>query len=191
MQTPCQKYNMSRAQQIVWKEIPLGEGKYEVSSTGIVRVKGGKHARNIGKIKSTSDYKGYKSVVLRHEGKNKHFLVHTLVAMAFFGDRRSKGTSNHDRMTVNHKDLNPSNNHVDNLEWCTMAENWKHAKKHNCWKGNGQNKQVIDTATGEIFPSIAEAARVKGYHQSSIVKYLNGSWKPNRTTLAYYTEQAA
>lgn len=59
------------------------------------------------------------------DGKCKYFLVHRLVAQAFITNDDS--TKN----CINHLDVNPKNNHVDNLEWCTRAENNKHAFENN------------------------------------------------------------
>jgi len=51
------------------------------------------------------------------------YLVHRLVAMAYL--------PNPDGLTdVNHKDGNPSNNDISNLEWMTRAENIAHAKEN-------------------------------------------------------------
>jgi hypothetical protein len=62
---------------------------------------------------------GYLSVVFWPE-KERHY-VHRLVAKSFL--------SNGDGLPfVNHKDSNPSNNGVDNLEWCTHQQNVTHAQ---------------------------------------------------------------
>jgi len=65
---------------------------------------------------------GYCSVELFNKGKSKRFLIHRLVAQHFI--------PNPDNLPqVNHKDENPRNNCVDNLEWCTA--------KYNMNYGNG------------------------------------------------------
>ena len=53
-------------------------------------------------------------------GKPKLVAVHTLVLLAH-GPARPAGA------VVNHRDGNRSNNHISNLEWCTPAENERHA----------------------------------------------------------------
>lgn len=94
----------------VWKPIP-GYEDYEISSYG--RVWSCK--RNI-VLKLKTVKTGYVFVSLWKDGKQKMFLVHRLVASLFIDNP-------HNFPTVNHKDENPSNNVVGNLEWCTQGYN--------------------------------------------------------------------
>lgn len=64
---------------------------------------------------------GYEYVSLMATGAKKptKMLVHRIVAQAF-----CDGSG----QVVNHKDGNKRNNHADNLEWCSFAENNDHAR---------------------------------------------------------------
>lgn len=57
----------------------------------------------------------HQAVWLQVDGKQKHFYVHRLVAEAFLPNPENKGC-------VFHKDGNPQNNHMENLEWRTKKE---------------------------------------------------------------------
>lgn len=59
---------------------------------------------------------GYASVELFNKEGSKRLLVHRLVADAYIPNPNSLPQ-------VNHKDENPKNNHVSNLEWCTAKYN--------------------------------------------------------------------
>jgi len=56
---------------------------------------------------------------MSNKGKRKKVPVHRLVAYAFLPNPDNKPF-------VNHKDLNPSNNCLHNLEWVTESENTRH-----------------------------------------------------------------
>lgn len=107
--------------QEIWKDIPNYEGLYQISNLG--RVKSIKN--NI--IKKPSILKkGYLNMCLRKNGKAKYILIHRLVALAYIPNPNNFPC-------VNHKDCNPQNNRVDNLEWITYKEN-NNYKNHNLKK---------------------------------------------------------
>lgn len=68
--------------------------------------------------------KGYLKVSFYVNGKDKKFFVHRLVLMTF------NPVDGMENLQVNHIDGNKQNNYVGNLEWCTNAENQRHAFQH-------------------------------------------------------------
>ena len=98
-----------------WRPVVGYEGLYEVSNTGRVRSLDKYDSMNRflrGRIlRLFTDGLGYLRAQLYSNSKRKSFLVHRLVAQAFI--------PNPDNLPqVNHRDENPSNDSVDNLEWC-------------------------------------------------------------------------
>lgn len=114
-----------------WKDIRDYEGLYQVSNTGKVRsldriVKDNtreRYQKLKGKeLKFTDNGRGYKLVFLTKKSKRTNKYVHRLVAEAFI--------PNPDNLPeVNHKDLNKSNNCINNLEWVTNIENKRHYQR--------------------------------------------------------------
>lgn len=106
---------MSNQKNKMWKTIkafPL----YEVSLVGEIRNKRTK--RHL----KTRVLRSYESVGLIEEetGIQRTAFVHRCVASAFLDNPNNLPT-------INHKDGNKLNNHVDNLEWCTYSQNLIHA----------------------------------------------------------------
>ena len=100
----------------VWKDIAGYEGKYQVSNLGNVRSLNWRNTGVVRNLYLKKTNKGYLHVEL-FDGKSKRSItVHRLVASAFL--ENSNGYTN-----INHKDENPLNNCVDNLEWCTASYN--------------------------------------------------------------------
>lgn len=116
----------------VWKDIKEFEELYQVSNLGRVkRLKrktwNGKNFHYIEEkiIKPVCSKLGYLSVNLIKDKKIKHCAIQRLVMIAF-----TPNPNNYPQ--VNHKDENPQNNKVDNLEWCTA--------KYNCNYGTHNEK---------------------------------------------------
>lgn len=107
-----------------WKDIPNYEDRYQVSNYGRIRSKKRKVTTSEGftqerggDIRSLSkNEKGYLRVTLQGDGPPKTFYVHRIVAEVFM----SKSDDLH---VVHHKDGDPSNNRVQNLEWVSRQEN--------------------------------------------------------------------
>lgn len=119
----------------VWKDVVGFEDYYEVSNTGKVRrkdhitvYKNGARARFSQTILKPSVFKkGYLMVYLSVKSKKKTKSVHRIVAEAFIPNPENKET-------VNHKDLDKTNNHVSNLEWLTNEENIQHSIDNGMYK---------------------------------------------------------
>lgn len=111
--------------QEIWKDVQGYEGLYQVSSLGrvkscsrLVHIENDtqrKYQRLHERILKPGGGK-YEQVILCRNGKTEAKLIHRLVAQAFI--------PNLDNLPcINHKDENPSNNCVDNLEWCSYKYN--------------------------------------------------------------------
>lgn len=104
------------------------EGRYEISNDGMVwSLISGKY------LKPFVNNSGYELVRLSKNGKEKHHLVHRLVAATFLKPDKN-------RPYVNHKDRNKLNNEYTNLEWVSFGENIEHAVRG----GNYGRKPIHD-----------------------------------------------
>ena len=115
----------------IWKDIEGYEGLYQISSNAEVR-----------KIKPNGEYKilkssiggsGYPRVSLRNDKKSKMMLLHRLLAKAFIPNPNNLPC-------INHKDENPLNCSLQNLEWCTYKYNSNYGT---CRKKIQQSLEII------------------------------------------------
>ena len=108
----------------IWENVKDYEEFYQVSNLGNVKSlardiyyqNGTIHHLKEKILAPALNNKGYQYVHLCKNGKMKNMLVHRLVAMAFIPNSENKPM-------INHKDENPLNNCVNNLEWCTASYN--------------------------------------------------------------------
>lgn len=124
----------------------------------------------------------YKAVTIKINGKYRIQSVHRLVAEAFIPNPNNLPF-------VNHKDENPSNNKVDNLEWCDAKYNNSYGNRGiKCGLSQRNRKDVskaviqYDLSMNKIaeFPSAMEAHRITGVSRSAICHVCNKTPK-------YYT----
>lgn len=149
----------------IWKDIEGYEGLYQISSFG--RIKSLKRLGEDGrqlpeKILKTSNSHGYRSIVLRKNGKSWTYSVHRLVGKTFVPNPENKPC-------INHKDENRKNNHADNLEWVTQKENANYGTR-NKRSGDKHGKRVIqfDLNGKEIRRWISAAEAGRHYGRSRI-----------------------
>jgi hypothetical protein len=110
--------------------------------------------------------KTYKVVTLWDNGKQVDVEVHRLVATMFLDN-------NLKLPCVNHIDGNPSNNCVNNLEWCTYSHNVRHSieklgNNPKNWKSKKVAQKTEDGKIIKIWPSAWEIQRTLGFCQVSI-----------------------
>ena len=153
------------------KDIIGFEGLYKISQDGIV------YNKNMHALKQfkCSSGKTYFQVCLCKNGFVKQFLVHRLVAIHFIPNPKNK-------KVVNHINGIKIDNRIENLEWCTFAENQIHSirvlgnPKPPSWEGkfgkdHNRSKKIYEwDLNGNIlntYESGLEFQRITGVHSSS------------------------
>lgn len=157
----------------IWKDVIGYEGLYQVSNLGRVKSLVFSREKYLSPGKNVIHTKYgdavYLFVPLSKNGVRKNGGIHRLVAQAFIPNPENK-------REVNHKDGNPSNNRVENLEWCTHRENILHSVRvlgHSHIIGHTPYK-IRCVETGEIFESVRKAAEATGISRDRIKTQLAG-----------------
>lgn len=105
-------------------------------------------------------------------GVETNYLVHRLVAQAFIPNPENEPQ-------VNHIDGDKTNNHVDNLEWCTNSYNTWHSynvignrkdqeEGYDRYRKGTPPKKVKLINTGQVFDSINQAQKETGIDRKRI-----------------------
>lgn len=159
-----------------WRGIKGYIGYYQVSNFG--RVRGvDRITENNRPIKSSllkpdKNNSGHLRVKLMKKSVGKRFLVHRLVAQAFIPNPKNFPI-------INHKDEDPSNNKVDNLEWCDIKYNNNYGcykRKMNALKSK-PIKVIYCDGTYEIWESATVFGKNFGINSSHISSVINGKRK--------------
>lgn len=147
----------------IWKDVE-GVFGYQVSNLGRVRSifsRFGKRAYpRI--MKGSIDSHGYVQVTISVDGKSKLMFIHRLVAKAFIPNPLNLEM-------VNHKDENPLNNSVHNLEWCTRSYNNSYGHATDSYR---RAVCCIYGETAYFFNSIKEASTKMNIPATSIFNAL-------------------
>lgn len=150
--------------QEIWKDVPGYEGFYKISSKGrLYSIKKNKI------LKPYTNKQGYRCIGLQHDNNIYYTSIHRLVAKAFI--------PNPDNLPqVNHKDENPSNNNVDNLEWCTSQYNINYGNRNNKISAKAQpvSQYTKDHVFIAEYPSIPYIAKHFNYDYSFLYKCCKG-----------------
>ncbi len=172
-----------------WRPIAGFEGLYEVSNEGRVKRLKRDMKRHLPKfeadeiiITQSQHNVGYKMAALCR----KKFLIHRLVAIAFIPNPNNY-------RTVNHKNLNKTDNRVENLEWCSHKQNSQHYFESPNPNVKSKNKIAFllgyaarrrygvnvykDGAFVNYFESVPIAAKALGIkNKSNIYAAINGKY---------------
>ena len=171
----------------LWKDIIGFEEFYQISNKGRVMSKD-RYVRTCGNGKRLSKGRIIKPIICTNKYLEAHLhvdgnitvkLIHRLVAEHFIPN--TEGFPE-----VNHKDENPQNNNVENLEWCTSKYNANYGTRNQRMVKEKYLKPVImmDLEGNEIkrFKSLGEATRETGFDISAIIRVCKGR---KRTSMGY------
>lgn len=175
----------------LWKDIKGFEDLYQVSTYSRVKSKKREHCNNqFGDervLKPYKNKKGYYQIDLHKDGKTYSSRTHILAAQAFipkatfkYMSYENKDDINLDDLEVNHKDENPSNNHINNLEWCTKKYNCNYGTRNKKLKELHEikvNQYSLDGKFIKTWNSLTEAAKNLNCNQPHMSEVCNGKRK--------------
>lgn len=178
-----------------WRFIPGYEDHYMVSDCGMIKsvarniqYKDGRNKSLPEKILSLKDNgNGYLFCSLWKQGIGVDFFVHRIVGAVFIPNPNNYAT-------LNHKNLNPKDNRVENLEWCTQSYNNKHSymngRKSPSLGQKGLNSLRLKIVaqcihTGQRYTQ-KDAAKFLGVSHATINNIVRGATKKNWTNFIFY-----
>lgn len=176
-----------------WRDIPGWEGRYSASSLGRIKslpkkvtlFHGGLY-HTLEKIIKQRKSNGYLFVALFDGKRRLDIQVHIIIGRTFIENKENKPF-------INHKNGIKDDNRVDQIEWCTAAENNQHAYDTGLAKGamfgrkglmSPSSKKVQCLFTGSIY-CYKEAAKWLGISNTSFSDMMKGRYN-NWTNFIIY-----
>lgn len=171
----------------VWKSVPGYEGRYEVSSDGLVRSldtagvernTGKKYTRKGKILNPVKTRLGYLQARLYANKKGKWFSVHALVLMAFVGPRPEgyEGC---------HKNGISGDNRLENLYWGTHLQNMKDRSTHGRTRSILTESQVREIVKLKGTASLSKIGAMYGVSGITIHDIFSGrSWRDVASEIA-------
>ncbi len=135
-----------------WKDVP-GFDLYQACTDGRIRNK------ETGNILSSTDVHGYCQVCLYKDGIQNGIYAHCVIAKTWLPNPENK-------KTVNHKNLNKKDNHIENLEWATSSEQNSH-------KAYGKYHRAPHTVQSNYEDEEWKDASIEGYKVSNYGRIKN------------------
>ena len=187
----------------IWKDIKGYEGLYQVSNLGEIKIlskklktglKNNPYIQRKEKIlKKQKNKLKYEHAIITKDGKAHNISIHKVVAETFLDKNNFKSMPYEDRtkidlnkLVVNHKDENPSNNCIDNLEWCTQCYNINYGTRNNKVSKTminfekysvKVNQYDLDGNFIKTWNSLKEIERTLGFSRSGISNCCRGIYK--------------
>lgn len=155
-----------------WRNVVGFEGMYKISNKGRVMSIRGKTPLVLNPQVNRA---GYRRVAIHVRPFAGHYMVHRWVAEAFIPNPNNLPF-------VNHKDENPANNSVENLEWCTSVYNNTYGtaleKSHRKRIDNNRTIFVcqynLEGTLLKCYESIYEASKATGIPYQTLESCVNG-----------------
>jgi len=122
-------------------------------------------------LKPTLKSGGYFHLGLMVNGKQVYRMIHRLIMETY------APIDNMEEMKIDHINGVKTDNRLENLRWCTQAENIKFSTEQGTNCNYNNRKKVICIENGEIYSSGYEAAKVFNTSQGSIYNCCCGRTK--------------
>lgn len=129
-----------------WRDVVGYEGLYQVSNLGNVKSLNYQKRGYAQNLVLKRNRNGRLWVELLKNGNRKCLQVHRLVGIAFIPNPKALPQ-------INHKDENPANNNVDNLEWCDQSYNVRYSLERHPERKR-TNVRNLSYPTGDLWHQI-------------------------------------
>ena len=185
----------------IWKDINGYYGYYKVSNYGRIKqleryvnsgIKNNSKVKRKEKIKKIQINKlGYLHTTFTINGNCKNYNIHQLVAESFLNKNKYKKMcyekeDDIKKLEINHKDENPSNCRIDNLEWCTHSYNINYGTRNKKVKFKMRNEYpyafsvIQKNKNGQFinkYNSLKQAQEITGVDRKCISLCCKGKYK--------------